>query len=585
MRKLLTFMLLAAAMLPALSQAQTVNICDRTPQVRDEIMLAIGASDCAAMTAAQLASIHDLSLHVKQLTTLRAGDFDGLTLLRHLALSYNQLTALPVGLFDGLINLRSLTLERNQLTTIDAGLFDGLTRLQDLNLSENQLTALPAGLFDNLIMLRELDLSDNKLARAGLPAGLFDGLTRLEGLNLSRNHLVGLSDHDPLFGAIPYVFLRGQTEPPTPPEEPPGGEVDSFANPFNLAVGGQVSGRIDPAGESDYYRIRVSESGTLTVYTSGGFDTVGYLYDSGERQLASNDDGGESRNFRIQREVDGGTYYVRVAAYSPNAIDSYTVHAALDASTEPEPPEEPETNAQRLAAAAPLMVSASDSMRQGFVRIINESEESGSVRILAFDDGGNAANPIEIQLGANQALHFNSRDLENGNAGKGIYAGVGSPNQGDWRLDIESALALRVLAFVRTTDGFLTAMGDVLQRNAEGLLVAQTFNPGSNANQVSKLRLVNTGANADRVSIRGVDDQGRNAGPVTLTLAAGESRTLSAQDLEQGAQGLTGTLGDGAGKWRLFITAGQAVECMSLLEAVSGHLTNISAMGVATEDQ
>ena len=66
--------------------------------------------------------------------------------------------------------------------------------------------------------------------------------------------------------------------------------------------------------------------------------------------------------------------------------------------------------------------------------------------------------------------------------------------QGDWRLDIESALALRVLAFVRTTDGFLTAMGDVLQRNAEGLLVAQTFNPGSNANQVSKLRLVNTGA-------------------------------------------------------------------------------------------
>ena len=51
------------------------------------------------------------------------------------------------------------------------------------------------------------------------------------------------------------------------------------------------------------------------------------------------------------------------------------------------------------------------------------------------------------------------------------------------------------------------------------------------------LRLVNTGANDERVSIEGVDDQGGNAGPVTLTLPAGESRTLSAFDLENGAKG------------------------------------------------
>ena len=92
--------------------------------------------------------------------------------------------------------------------------------------------------------------------------------------------------------------------------------------------------------------------------------------------------------------------------------------------------------------------------------------------------------------------------------------------------------------------------------------------------------------NAERVSIGGVDDQGRNAGPVALTLAAGESRTLSALELETGsAQGLTGTLGDGGGKWRLFITAGQSVYGLSLLEAVSGHLTNISTMGVSTKGQ
>ena len=236
------------------------------------------------------------------------------------------------------------------------------------------------------------------------------------------------------------------------------------------------------------------------------------------------------------------------------------------------------TGGERLAATVPLLASTSDSMRQGFVRIINESDRPGRVRILAFDDAGNAASPIEIRLGANQAFHFNAGDLENGNANKGIESGIGSPSRGDWRLAVESALDARVLSYVRTGDGFLTAMHDVLPRDGEGRLAAQTFNPGQNRSQVSSLRLVNTGANAESVSIEGVDDQGASAGPVRLTLAAGEARTLTAQDLENGASGLTGSLGDGDGKWRLLISAGDSVVGMSLLESPTGHLTNISTM-------
>ena len=237
----------------------------------------------------------------------------------------------------------------------------------------------------------------------------------------------------------------------------------------------------------------------------------------------------------------------------------------------------------RTAAAVPLMLSTFDS-RQGFVRIVNLSRKSRRARVFAVDDSGHAPDPIEIPLGAGQVVHFNTNDLEDGNAGKGIEGGVGGPvHQGNWRLDIETALAVRVLAFVRTTDGFLTAMHDVLPRDGEGRLAAQTFNPGGNMNQASSLRLVNAGAEDESVSIEGVDDRGNAAGPVTLTLSAGESRTLSAFDLENGAQGLTGTLGDGAGKWRLFVDAGDSVVGMSLLEAVSGHLTNISTAGVANE--
>ena len=102
--------------------------------------------------------------------------------------------------------------------------------------------------------------------------------------------------------------------------------------------------------------------------------------------------------------------------------------------------------AARLTAAVPLMLSSADSTRQGFVRVVNGSEKLGGVRVFAFDDGGHAPDPIEIQ-------------------------------------------------------------------------------------------------------------------------------------------GLNGTLGDGAGKWRLFITAGSSVVGVSLLESVSGHLTNISTAGVAGDDQ
>ena len=236
-------------------------------------------------------------------------------------------------------------------------------------------------------------------------------------------------------------------------------------------------------------------------------------------------------------------------------------------------------HAQNAAVSVPLML-APDAERQGFVRIINESDEAGTVRITAVDDAGTAANPIEIQLAASQSLHFNSDDLANGNAAKGIGS-IGLPRRGHWRLAVETALEdVQVLAFVRTRAGFLTAMHDVLPRDAQGRLVVRMLNPGSNSNQVSKLRLVNTGENAERVSITGVDDQGSNAGPVTLTLAAGQSRTMSAFDLEEGAQGLTGRLGDGAGKWRLLVTAGQSVVGIGLLETPIGPITNISTAGV-----
>ena len=222
----------------------------------------------------------------------------------------------------------------------------------------------------------------------------------------------------------------------------------------------------------------------------------------------------------------------------------------------------------------PLFPSASGE-RQGFVRVVNRSSSAGEVSIEAFDDTDRDYEPLTLTIEAGAAAHFNSDDLELGNAAKGLVGSTG-PGEGDWRLDLASALDIEVLAYVRTTDGFLTAMHDTVPRLARRHRVV-VFNPGSNVEQESLLRLVNPGETAVEATIRGVDDAGASAAAaVRIAVPAGRSRTLSARQLEAGGEGFEGALGDGAGKWRLVIDADRPVLAMSLLSSPTGHLTNLS---------
>ena len=133
-----------------------------------------------------------------------------------------------------------------------------------------------------------------------------------------------------------------------------------------------------------------------------------------------------------------------------------------------------------------------------------------------------------------------------------------------------------MLAYIRTPDGFVTAMHDVAP-TVDGEHWVAIFNPGSNSDQVSHLRLVNPGTDDADVTIAGIDDAGAApGGPVTVTVRAGASRTIAAADLETGGEGFEGALGDGAGKWRLAVTSEQPVIVMSLLASPTGHLTNLS---------
>ena len=223
-------------------------------------------------------------------------------------------------------------------------------------------------------------------------------------------------------------------------------------------------------------------------------------------------------------------------------------------------------------------MSASSMGQQGFVRIINRSGRPGTVRIHAIDDSGRRFDPVSLSLDAKEAMQFSSQDLERGNPEKGLSAGVGA-GAGHWRLEFDTALDIEPLAYIRTSDGFLTSMHELAAREGTAMRYhVPFFNPASNRALVSWLGLINPGDRDADVVIDALDARGNPppGGEVRLRLRAGAARALSAQQLEQGDPGLSGRLGDGEGKWQLFVSSRTPVQVMSLMQTRSGHLSNLS---------
>ena len=90
----------------------------------------------------------------------------------------------------------------------------------------------------------------------------------------------------------------------------------------------------------------------------------------------------------------------------------------------------------------PYILAENTAGAHGFVRIVNRSAQAGTVTLTAIDDEGRNAGTETLSLAANGAIHFTSRDLERGNADKGL-SGVGAPSAGHWRLVLTSSLDIQ----------------------------------------------------------------------------------------------------------------------------------------------
>ena len=262
----------------------TPGICDRTQQVQDDILGQLsGVSACAAVTVADLATVTALSyLEDTSITSLKSGDFAGLTAVTQILLGYNQLGALPANLFSGLTSLQELSLETSGVTSLPTDAFSGLTALTSLSLGansslgslpENQfseltklhtlrlssigMTELPAGLFSGLSELREINLNGNGLT--SLPVGVFSGLSKLEQLYLGANRLTSLPAR--LFSGLTALTTLDLSGNPTDPMP--------LTVTLEKVGTGQVRAKVLAGAPSDLVLPVSVENGTLALGATG----------------------------------------------------------------------------------------------------------------------------------------------------------------------------------------------------------------------------------------------------------------------------------------------------------------------------
>ena len=218
----------------------------------------------------------------------------------------------------------------------------------------------------------------------------------------------------------------------------------------------------------------------------------------------------------------------------------------------------------------PLFLSASNDVRDSILRLINHSADDAAITIVSFDDAGREMGPITLAVEGRHTVHFDSNDVENGDEADVLSEGIGS-GEGDWRLEITSDSDIEALAYVRTSDGFLTTMHDTIL-GVENVYEVPIFKPVSNSDQISSLRLTNPGELEASVRITGFGNNGVPLGEIAeLSIDAGASRNFTSNELERDE------LGDGDVNWRLSVESDQPLIVVNVLETANGHLINLSS--------
>ena len=517
------------------------------------------------------------SLEILNLFDNSVGDVSplrDLTNLVELNLAFNAISDLAP--LASLMNLQDLDLGVNAISDIDP--LSNLTKLWMLRLYDNAIADMSP--VSNLLELNSLYLSGNAIET--VPD--LGKLTRLHALFLTDN---SISDVAPLasLNRVGQLGLAGNAivdiEPLlSAPGLVRGTTLYLYGNPMNResmethvpalrdkGIGAAVSGiSIEDAsareGDSLEFAVRLSapvaEPVRVDWQAGGDSATEGIDFPDGQRgtvEIAAEETTSTVRVQTLADKLDESAETLEVWLSSPST--GYPIGVVLGS---PEFRRFPDWLAhgtildeKARLRLIPFFPTPGYEAGQGFARVVNRDDVAGEVRIDALDDAGRHRGTATLAVGKGQTVHFNSDDLRSGNRDKGLSGSVAT-GTGAWRLELRSSLDLEVLAYIRTKDGFLTSMHDVVPRT-QGRHYVPIFNPASNTEQSSRLRIVNTASGPANVSIEGIDDSGASPGDkLQITIPSGAVRLLTAAQLENGDSGFQGTIGDGKGKCASWLT-------------------------------
>ena len=159
-------------------------VANRTPQVRDAIVAAVpGVNSANNVTAAHLAAITELRIGDKKITSLKSGDFSGLTGLKRLYLYINSISDIsPLG---SLTSLTLLSMYQNSIN--DVSPLANLTNLTSIAIGTNAISDISS--LGTLTKLTTLTVQNNSIT----DMSVVKKLTKLTGLSLSRNPITDIS--------------------------------------------------------------------------------------------------------------------------------------------------------------------------------------------------------------------------------------------------------------------------------------------------------------------------------------------------------------------------------------------------------
>jgi len=183
-------------------------------------------------------------------------------------------------------------------------------------------------------------------------------------------------------------------------------DIPSTAIPLSFPQD-TIQGHIDTGGliGQNCYKIEVPDSNTLTAHTMSNGDTYGFLVNSNNDYIASDENSGEGQNFRMTTQVEADTYYLCVLVFDRGSVDyaaqllDYTLDVSFTAVIRVKPRIYVNTNANQFSQDNPnISVSLNMDVEDG-----ETTEKPYDVYVvIGTPDAGTPENPLLFHGGKNE---------------------------------------------------------------------------------------------------------------------------------------------------------------------------------------